>query len=106
LVRAGRAEAVRRRRQGARGIDAELGIVRRAGPVLSRFRAAAGRACTARGRSRVSQGWDRWIGERGDALCVDRFGASAPGGEMLKQYGFTVDNVVARARALLNKIGR
>jgi len=51
----------------------------------------------------VSQGWDRWIGERGDALCVDRFGASAPGGEMLKQYGFTVDNVVARARALLNR---
>jgi transketolase len=49
----------------------------------------------------ATQGWERWVGQRGDALGVDRFGASAPGGEMLKQYGFTVDNVVARAKALL-----
>ena len=48
------------------------------------------------------QGWDRWVGLRGDVLGVERFGASAPGGEMLKQYGFTVENVVARAKALLN----
>ncbi|HET6912286.1 MAG TPA: transketolase [Rhodanobacteraceae bacterium] len=50
----------------------------------------------------VTQGWERWVGQRGDVLGVDRFGASAPGGEMLKQYGFTVENVVARAKALLN----
>jgi transketolase len=48
------------------------------------------------------QGWDRWVGLRGDVLGVERFGASAPGGEMLKQYGFTVDNVVAQAKALLS----
>ena len=47
------------------------------------------------------QGWDRWVGLRGDVLGIERFGASAPGGEMLKQYGFTVENVVARAKALL-----
>ncbi|MGN6314008.1 MAG: transketolase [Rhodanobacteraceae bacterium] len=47
------------------------------------------------------QGWERWVGQRGDVLGVERFGASAPGGEMLKQYGFTVENVVARAKALL-----
>src|SRR5690348_10268078 len=50
----------------------------------------------------ATQGWERWVGRRGDVLGVDRFGASAPGGEMLKQYGFTVDNVVARAKALLS----
>jgi transketolase len=49
----------------------------------------------------VSQGWHRYIGDRGDVLAVDRFGASAPGSVMLRHYGFTVDNVCARAVALL-----
>jgi len=49
------------------------------------------------------QGWHRYVGDRGDVLGVDRFGASAPGGEMLERYGFTVDNVCARARALLER---
>jgi transketolase len=49
----------------------------------------------------VSQGWDRYIGPRGDMLSVERFGASAPGGVVLREYGFTVDNVCARAMALL-----
>jgi transketolase len=48
----------------------------------------------------VSQGWHRYVGDRGDVLAVDRFGASAPGGVMLREYGFTVDNVCARAIAL------
>ena len=52
LVRAGRAKIERRRRAHARCLDAELGIVRRAGPVLSRLRAATGRARAPRGRSR------------------------------------------------------
>jgi transketolase len=48
----------------------------------------------------VSQGWHRYVGSRGDVLAVDRFGASAPGGVMMREYGFTVDNVCARALAL------
>ena len=48
----------------------------------------------------VSQGWHRFVGDRGDVLAVDRFGASAPGSVMLREYGFTVDNVCARAIAL------
>ena len=36
------------------------------------------------------------------ALGVTTFGASAPGGEMLKRYGFTMENVVAKAKALLS----
>jgi transketolase len=49
----------------------------------------------------VSQGWDRYIGARGDMLGIERFGASAPAEKLLQEYGFTVDNVCARALALL-----
>jgi len=49
----------------------------------------------------VSQGWERYIGARGDMLGVERFGASAPAVVVLREYGFSVDNVSARARALL-----
>jgi transketolase len=49
----------------------------------------------------VSQGWDRYIGAKGDMLGINHFGASAPADVLLREYGFTVDNVVARAKALL-----
>jgi transketolase len=49
----------------------------------------------------IAQGWHRYVGARGDVLSVDRFGASAPGPVVLQEYGFTVDNVCARALALL-----
>lgn len=49
----------------------------------------------------VEQGWHRYTGDGGDMLGIDRFGASAPAGTLLKEYGFTVDHVVARARALI-----
>ena len=48
----------------------------------------------------VAQGWERYIGARGDMLGVERFGASAPAEILLREYGFTVDNVCARALAL------
>jgi transketolase len=53
----------------------------------------------------VSQGWHRYVGDRGDVLAIDRFGASAPAKTLLREYGFTVDSVVARARALLTRPG-
>jgi transketolase len=49
----------------------------------------------------VRQGWDRYVGTRGDMLGVDRYGASAPAEVLLKEYGFTVDNVVDRAKKIL-----
>jgi transketolase len=49
----------------------------------------------------VRQGWERYIGKHGDMLGVERFGASAPAEVLLQEYGFTVDNVCARAIALL-----
>lgn len=51
----------------------------------------------------VSQGWSRYVGAHGDMLGVERFGASAPTDVLLREYGFTVDNVVTRARALLTR---
>jgi transketolase len=47
------------------------------------------------------QGWRRYVGDRGEVLGVDRFGASAPGDVMLREYGFTIDNVCRRALATL-----
>jgi len=49
----------------------------------------------------ASQGWHRYVGDRGDVLGVDRFGASAPGDAMSREYGFTVENVCRRALAML-----
>jgi len=51
----------------------------------------------------AAQGWQRYTGDRGDMLGVDHFGASAPASVLLPKYGFTVDNVVARAKALLSQ---
>src|SRR5262249_42448678 len=49
----------------------------------------------------ATQGWHRYVGDAGDVLGVERFGASAPGEVVLREYGFTVDAVCARAKALL-----
>lgn len=46
-------------------------------------------------------GWHRYVTDEGDVIGVDTFGASAPGGVILEKFGFTVDNVVAKAKALL-----
>jgi transketolase len=49
----------------------------------------------------LPQGWHRYVGDAGDILGVERFGASAPGPLVMEKFGFTVDNVVQRALALL-----
>ncbi len=49
----------------------------------------------------VSQGWHKYVGDRGDILGVDRFGASAPAEDVFPEYGFTVENVVRKAKGLL-----
>jgi transketolase len=48
-------------------------------------------------------GWYKYVGNEGDVIGIERFGASAPGEIVMREYGFTVDNVVARARALLQQ---
>ncbi len=49
----------------------------------------------------VSQGWSKYAGDKGGYLCVDRFGASAPAEDVFRDYGFTVENAVRKAKALL-----
>jgi len=49
----------------------------------------------------ASMSWWRWVGSDGEVLGLDRFGASAPGATVLKELGFTAENILARARALL-----
>ena len=50
----------------------------------------------------TSFGWAKYYGDEGDMLSVDTFGASAPGGIVMEKFGYTVDNVVSRANALLS----
>jgi len=49
----------------------------------------------------VSQGWHKYTGDKGETLCVDKFGASAPAEDVFRDYGFTVENVVSIAKKLL-----
>ncbi|MBD2073731.1 transketolase [Phormidium sp. FACHB-592] len=49
----------------------------------------------------ISMGWQKYAGAEGNILAVDRFGVSAPGGTIMEKFGFTVENVVAKAKALL-----
>ncbi|WP_175725676.1 transketolase [Burkholderia ambifaria] len=48
----------------------------------------------------VSQGWHRYVGDRGDVLGVACFGASSPGADLMRDFGFTVENVCDRALKL------
>ncbi len=50
-----------------------------------------------------SFGWHEWVGADGAVLSVDRYGASAPGDRVMEEYGFTAEEVVRRAKALLRR---
>ncbi|MGH3002581.1 MAG: transketolase [Gaiellaceae bacterium] len=52
----------------------------------------------------VALGWTRWVGDRGDSISIEHFGASAPGATVLEHFGYNLDNVVARATALLERV--
>ena len=47
-------------------------------------------------------GWSRWVGDAGESIGLDRFGASAPGEMVMAEFGFTIDNVAVAARRVLN----
>ena len=52
----------------------------------------------------ISLGWERWVGDAGDMVAIDRFGASAPGNEVLERLGFTAERIAERAAALLERV--
>jgi transketolase len=49
----------------------------------------------------VSQGWERWVGERGVIIGINRYGASAPGKTIFENFGFTADTIIEKANKLL-----
>lgn len=51
----------------------------------------------------ASQGWREYIGSKGEHITIDHFGASAPAGKLFQEYGFTVENVVAKVKASIEK---
>lgn len=50
-----------------------------------------------------SMGWHKYVGNDGDVLAIDTFGASAPGEIVMNEYGFNVDNVVSKVTTMLGK---
>ena len=51
----------------------------------------------------VTQGWCKYVGYEGEVIGVDHFGASAPEKDLMREYGFTVDNICNHALALVNR---
>jgi len=48
-----------------------------------------------------SQGWSRYVGDNGNVLAIDQFGASGNGDKLIQEYGFTVENVISHFKKLL-----
>ncbi len=49
----------------------------------------------------VSHGWSKYVGDYGDSISIEQYGASAPVNDVMQEYGFTADNVIARAKELM-----
>jgi transketolase len=49
----------------------------------------------------VSMGWERWVGDKGAIIGVERFGASAPYKKLYQEFGLSVDNIISCAKSLL-----
>ncbi len=48
----------------------------------------------------VSFGWNKWVGDQGKTITLDRFGESGPANQVFEKFGFTVENVVEKALSL------
>jgi transketolase len=61
-------------------------------------------------RARVSveaastMGWDRWVGDAGETIGMETFGASAPAGALYRHFGFTPEQVAMRAREVVSRV--
>jgi transketolase len=51
----------------------------------------------------ATQGWHKYVGSSGEVIGIDHFGASAPGKVLLEKFGFTPENIVKKAKRLLNR---
>jgi transketolase len=51
----------------------------------------------------ITMGWEKYAGEKGVIIGIDTFGASAPGGTIMKKFGFTAENIVEKVMGLVGK---
>ena len=51
----------------------------------------------------IAMGWEKYVGSNGTVISMEGYGASAPGGTLLKAFGFTADNIVEKTLALIEK---
>ncbi len=54
----------------------------------------------------VKQGWEKYIGDSGESISIEKFGSSAPGKIVMEKYGFTKENVVNTAKKVLKNINK
>ncbi len=52
----------------------------------------------------VKQGWEQYVGDYGESISIEKFGASAPADVLFKEYGFTPEKIVEMAQKVLNNI--
>ena len=52
----------------------------------------------------VKQGWEKYVGDYGESISIEKFGASAPTDVLFKEYGFTPEKIVEMAQKVLNNI--
>lgn len=51
----------------------------------------------------ISQGWEKWVGDHGEILSIETYGASSPYKRILEEFGFTADNIYMKAMQMLKK---
>ena len=51
----------------------------------------------------ISMGWEGYAGEKGIIIGIDKYGSSAPGGKVMAEYGFTVENIFEKAKGLMKR---
>ncbi|MBU0544992.1 MAG: transketolase, partial [Proteobacteria bacterium] len=51
----------------------------------------------------IPMGWERYTGGKGEIIGMTGFGASAPGGTLMKNFGFTADHIIQKAMKLLQR---
>jgi len=54
----------------------------------------------------VKQGWEKYVGDNGDSISIENFGASAPYQVIFENYGFTVNNIITTAKEVLKKVNQ
>ena len=54
----------------------------------------------------ISQGWHEWLGDHGETVALEHYGASAPYEVLYQEFGFTAERVVAAAKSSLSRLGK